>query len=121
MPLASPPRRRFRLGMRLLTAFDGREPGFSWGGLLEVVLYGLLVGLASGLLLALVRLKWPLRSVLAGIGWGLATYAGTVLTLPPHIAQTAAPFAAIIVWVHAAFALLFALFGVTLVRTTFSR
>lgn len=105
-----------RLFMRLLTFYDGRQPGFSLGGSAEILAYGAIVGAVSGVIIAMTFRSGLARSRLRGFGWGLAIYAVTVLTLPAHIAQTAAPFAAIMPFVHAGFLVIFLLFGYFLIR-----
>lgn len=105
-----------RAVMRLLTYYDGRDPGFSWGGSLEIILYGAIVGAVSGALYAAASRHLGVNRHILGAAWGLLTYIGTVATLPSHIADTAAPFAGIIVIVHVAFAAVFLVFGWLLTR-----
>lgn len=106
-----------RVVMRLLTMHDGREPGFSFGGTLEIMLYGAIIGLVAGLVFAL--LPAPLRKnwIASGLIFGLLVYAGTILTLPAHIAGTAAPFSDILPLVLFGFGLCFLAFGLALART----
>lgn len=80
-----------RVVMRLLALSDERPIGLTAGGTLEVVVYGALCGAAGGLVyLALARLGWSRPAL--GAATGLLTFAGTALTLPPHLAATAEPF-----------------------------
>ena len=107
-----------RIAMRLLAISIGRDTGFSLGGSLEVIAYGAIIGTITGALWALFH-KW-----LAGPWWahgtalGLISYAGTIATLPAHLADTARPFADQMTAVLALFGLCFLLFGLTLARVS---
>jgi hypothetical protein len=108
-----------RLMMRLLALSIDRPASFSLGGSLEVVAYGALLGLGGGLI------KFVSKSVgdgkMGGVFVGLMTYGLALGTLPDHIAQTAAPFADLMWFVHALFGATFLAFGVALsVATTTS-
>lgn len=102
-----------RVVMRLLTSLDGREAGFSLGGTAEIVVCGALVGAGGSLVhAALQRLGWP-RLVL-GVSVGALTFAGTILTLPGHIAATAQPFRSAMPLVLALFGACFLAYGLAL-------
>lgn len=105
-----------RIIMRLLTLHDGREPGFSLGGSAEIVAYGAIVGLLSGAAYGALPGRWKKHWVLVGAAWGGLSYLAALLTLPAHIAQTAAPFRDIMVFVHLAFGGSFLAFGLALAR-----
>jgi hypothetical protein len=105
-----------RMVMRLLALTIDRDPSFSLGGTAEIVAYGSIVGFMSAALLAIARpilpRRWPIRGlILAALG-----YAGTIATLPAHIADTARPFADRMPLVMALFGLCFLLFGLALAR-----
>ena len=102
-----------RIVMRLLAHSIDRPGVFSLGGSLEVVAYGAIVGAAGGVLAAFVRLL-PLGFSARAAAIGLLTYAGTLLTLPDHIADTARPFADRMMLVHALFGATFLLYAVAL-------
>ena len=101
-----------RIVMRLLALLVDRPTGFSLGGTLEVVGYGALLGLGGGLL------KFLSGSVgegkLGGVFVGLMTYSMANVTLPDHIAETAAPFADQMWLVHMLFGTIFLAFGIAL-------
>ena len=100
-----------RIFMRVLAYYDGRAPNFSWSGSLEVMIYGSLVGGLSGLVYSVLRATGVAKFRMRGLGWGLVTYLTTLLTLPAHIAETAAPFSEIMVFVHLGFGVFFLAFG----------
>jgi hypothetical protein len=100
-----------RMVMRILAVAIAREPAFSIGGSLEVIAYGAIVGLVSGGAFALARPILPERHWIAGLLQATITYAGTILTLPAHFAETARPFADRIPVVLLLFGLCFLLFG----------
>lgn len=100
-----------RIFMRILTYYDGRDPSFSWSGSLEVMIYGSLVGCVSGLIYSVLRDEGLARFRMKGLGWGLLTYLITLLTLPSHIAETAAPIGEIMIFVHFGFGAFFLAFG----------
>jgi len=106
-----------RLVMRGLALLDGRAVAFSMGGSAEVLLYGAIVGAITGAAYSLVPGPFRRRWIAAGMLLGAASYSGTLLTLPPHIALTAAPFAEHMVAVHAGFGGCFLVFGLALART----
>jgi|TARA_R100001244_G_scaffold47550_3_gene42262 hypothetical protein len=103
-----------RIVMRILANIDGREAGFSLEGSLEIMLYGAIVGLVGGALLLPLMSIWRLGRWGGGTIFGLLAYAGTILTLPPHIATTAAPFSNMMPFVLMLFAVPFILYGIAL-------
>lgn len=102
--------------MRILAGSIGREPAFSFGGSLEIIAYGAIVGLVSGAVVASARRILPGRWWIQGLIIGLTTYAVTILTLPAHIADTARPFSGMMPTVLALFGTCFLLFGLALAR-----
>jgi hypothetical protein len=100
-----------RMVMRLLAVAIAREPAFSFGGSLEVIAYGAIVGLVSGGAFGLARPILPERRWFGGLLLTMITYAGTILTLPAHIAETARPFADRMPVVLLLFGVCFLLFG----------
>lgn len=105
-----------RLFMRLLAHYDGQAPGFSMGGTLEILLYGGMIGLGMGLLLAVAQWAGLVRFRLRGLGWGLLAYLATLITLPTHIGETAAPYADVMWMVHMGFGMIFLTFGLLVAR-----
>lgn len=107
--------------MRLLALLIARDGVFSVGGSLEVIAYGAIVGCVSGAAFAAlrpyVRGPWWVQ----GIVLGVVTFAGTIVTLPAHIADTARPFAGQMAIVLALFGLCFALFGLAIARLLLPR
>jgi hypothetical protein len=100
--------------MRLLALRIGNEGVFSLGGSAEVVLYGALVGAAGGAGTALAAPLLRSHTVAGGLLLGLTLLGGTVATLPPHIAETAAPFADHMLWVWLLFGLCFLAWGLAM-------
>jgi len=103
-----------RMAMRILAVAIAREPAFTIGGSLKVIAYGAIVGLVSGGAFALARPILPERNWIAGLLQATITYAGTILTLPAHIAETARPFADRMPVVLLLFGLCFLLFGLAM-------
>jgi hypothetical protein len=105
-----------RLIMRLLALSIDRPTSFSLGGSFEVVAYGALLGLGGGLV------KFVAKSVgegkMGGLFVGLMTFALARLTLPGHIAETAAPFADLMWLVYGLFGAAFLAFGIALSMVT---
>lgn len=103
-----------RAAMRLLALRIGHEGVFSLDGSAEIVLYGTIVGAAGGAAIALLEPWLRARWFFAGPLFGLALYAGTVFTLPAHIADTARPFAEIMPLVWLLFGLCFLGWGLVM-------
>lgn len=108
-----------RLVMRLLATMTSRDPAFSAGGTLEVVAYGAIVGTVSGAAFGLCRPIMPRRRWVRGFILSALAYAGTIATLPAHIADTARPFAGQMPIVLALFGLCFLAFGLAMARLSF--
>lgn len=102
-----------RLVMRMIATLAGLPGGFSTGGTAEVLLYGALIG-AAGALVGLALARVGLRSIGLGLSVGLLTFAGTLLTLPPHIAASVRPFASIMPTVLILFGACFLLYGLVM-------
>lgn len=102
-----------RVVMRILAHADGRDPGFSAGGTAEILIYGALAGGAGALAyMALRKIRWPWPVL--GLAVSIVTFAGTLLTLPPHIAATAEPFRGMMPIVLCLFGACFLAFGLSL-------
>jgi len=110
-----------RIVMRLLALIIARDGVFSVGGSLEVIAYGAIVGGVSGAAYSVSRPYIPSRWWIQGILLGGLTFAGTIVTLPAHIAETARPFGGHMAIVFALFGLCFALFGLALARLLLPR
>jgi len=110
-----------RIAMRLLAVVIARDGVFSLGGSLEVVAYGAIVGGVSGAAFAAlspyIRGRWWAH----GLALGSVSFAGTIATLPAHIAETARPFGGQITTLLALFGICFALFGLALARLLLPR
>jgi len=107
-----------RIVMRLLAVSIARDPAFSLGGTLEIVAYGAIVGAVSGAAFALGRPVMPGRWWVQGLMLAALAYAGTIATLPEHIADTTRPFADQMRLVLALFGLCFLLFGLVVARVS---
>ncbi len=108
-----------RIVMRILAVIIAREPAFSLGGSLEIIAYGAIVGTVSGAVFALARPFTPEHWSISGLLLAAIAYAGTILTLPAHIADTARPFAAMMPTVLMLFGLCFLLFGLGMARLSY--
>jgi len=107
-----------RIIMRLLAMSIARDPVFSLGGTLDIVAFGAIVGTVSGAAFSLCRPLMPMRWSLQGSIVAALAYAGTIATLPAHIADTARPFADQMTLVLTLFGLCFLLFGLTMARVS---
>lgn len=103
-----------RIVMRALALQNGRPPNFSLSGTLDILAYGALVGGAAGAVAGVLPKARLSPLWLTGVLLGLLAYAATILTLPAHIAGTAAPFRDAMALVHAGFGLCFVVFGLAL-------
>ncbi|HEU0311140.1 MAG TPA: hypothetical protein VFR36_07985 [Sphingomicrobium sp.] len=108
-----------RIVMRLLANIIARDPAFSIGGSLEVIAYGAIIGAVSGSAFFLCRPILPGRWWTQGVALAGLAYAGTVATLPAHIADTARPFAGQMTLVLLLFGLCFLLFGFVIARFSY--
>ncbi len=102
--------------MRLLAMMIMRDTAFSLAGSLEIVAYGAIVGAVSGAVFAAVRSSLPESWPIQGVLLAALAYAGTIATLPAHIADTAKPFAGLMPVVLLLFGLCFLLFGLATAR-----
>ena len=100
-----------RIVMRLLAMMIARDATFSMAGSLEVIAYGAIVGAVSGAIFSVTRSNLPTPWPIQGILLATLSYAGTIATLPAHIADTARPFAGRMPIVLLLFGLCFLLFG----------
>ncbi len=100
--------------MRLLALYRDIPPGFSTGGSLEVVAYGAIVGSVTGLFLAIAMTTVSMPIRYSGPLVALLSYAGTIATLPRHIAATVQPFAGDMAIVLSLFSVCFLIFGYVL-------
>lgn len=71
-----------RIAMRMVAVEAGVTPGFSLGGSLEVVAFGIIVGAPSALVYWTARRNWPLPRW-AGVVAGMLLCASLVLLEPP--------------------------------------
>jgi len=104
-----------RVLMRLVAVFAGGETGFDWGGSFEVVAFGALVGLVSGIFYHLL-LKGRFKSrMLESVILGLGTF--VILSYLPIEGKYAIEAYKTDIWfpIVAGFALLFFLFGMAVV------
>jgi hypothetical protein len=108
-----------RIVMRTLAITLPRDPAFSLGGTLEVVAYGAIVGAVSGAAYSLFRPAFSGRWWAQGVILAALSYAGTIATLPAHIADTARPFADRMALVLTLFGLCFLAFGLATARISF--
>lgn len=72
-----------RVVMRIIGILSFGAEGFSWGGTIEVVLLGVIIGapLALAFFVLRSRLKWP--RPWAGVALGAALFAATAFRPPP--------------------------------------
>lgn len=102
-----------RIAMRVLALTHGQVASFSFGGTLEIVAYGALLGAASGLAVCLARPLLRGSTLVDGLVVGAASCLLTYLTLPAHIPPLFAGFDAAMIF--AVFLPPFFLFGLALV------
>ena len=79
-----------RIVMRLIGMLAGGTEGFSWGGTIEIVLFGVMIGAPIALFFFLLRsrLEWP--RPWAGVALGAVLFAATALRPPPSAASALA-------------------------------
>ena len=102
-----------RLAMRFISIMAGRSGGFSWGGTLDVVLLGLIIGVLSGGVYGFVG-KYGFSSVLLnGCLYGLLLFI-VVLILPIDGKGAARGFPEMQPAIYFIFATVFVLYGIVL-------
>jgi len=94
-----------RLAMSATALVAGLRLRWSFGGTVEVVVFGLLVGAAAGVPYGAARGRLPRASPLTGMAWGALVF-GLLLLVPPPAALSA--FAGVR---HVGFPTVLALFG----------
>ena len=72
-----------RIAMRWIALEAGLEGGGTWGGTVEVVAFGALIGTPVALIFLLVRPRIALRVPWAGVIGGIVFFALAVLLRPP--------------------------------------
>lgn len=101
-----------RLLMRSIMLMAGGEGGFSWGGSLEVVLLGLIVGLISGGVFSLSEKINNHNNLLVGLIFGTLVFLAIIL-LPIDGKGAASGFPELQWQIYLLFGGLFLLFGLT--------
>lgn len=100
-----------RFLMRGFAILGGIEPGFSWGGTLELIAFGAIIGVITGLIFGIMKPYFALKNDFAGgllIG-GMAYI--IILLLPIEGKQAAENLPEYQAEILAGFFLLFAMFG----------
>lgn len=70
-----------RLAMRFIALLDGRQGGFSWGGTLDVLVFGLITGGISGCFYGIVEKYIFSNTLLNGVVYGILLFLA-LLILP---------------------------------------
>jgi len=102
-----------RLLMRAIALLAHAEPGFSFGGTLEVIAFAALVGLASGPVFAIFETRLPGSEMLKGAVFGVLVFL-VVILLPGDAKNAAFAFPELFPATIATFAALFIAFGIAL-------
>ncbi len=111
-----------RFLMRLIAILNDTAQGFSWGGTIEVILLGSIIGSVAGLFYGFFRSSLKVPVLLKGLIMGILTYVA-VLLLPVQGKGAALGFPDLQVFIYLGFALLFIVFGIclALLNTVFVR
>jgi hypothetical protein len=104
-----------RIAMRVVALLARAEPGFSFGGTLEVLSFASLVGLASGPVFATMGKRSPGSELLKGAVFGALVFFVVVL-LPGEAKNAAFAFPELFPVTIAMFAALFIAFGIALAK-----
>ena len=102
-----------RLAMRLISIMAGRSGGFSWGGTLDVVLLGLIIGVLSGAIYGFVEKYGFASTLLNGCLYGLLLFV-LILILPIEGKGAARGFPEMQPTIYLVFATVFLLYGIVL-------
>lgn len=100
-----------RLAMRMIGVLGGLDGGFSWGGTLEVILLGAIIGGISGGAYDALGRYFDKGRLRAGLLFGLLVY-GMVLVLPIEGKGAAKGFPDLQWAVYGIFGALFIVFGI---------
>lgn len=99
-----------RLAMRLIAIVGGLPGGFSWGGSLEVVALGLLIGLLSGAIFGMIDKLGFQKKAYSGLLYGTLVF-GSIIILPIEGKGAAAGFPQLLLIIYLIFGILFLLYG----------
>lgn len=102
-----------RLLMRGIALTAMGEVGFSAGGTLEVIAFGALVGMPSGIVFALLKPYLRSNPVVSGIGFGVLVFLAVLIT-PGDAKKAALGFPDLFPFIIGAFIGLFVIYGITL-------
>ncbi|MEJ1222935.1 hypothetical protein [Sediminicola sp. 1XM1-17] len=108
-----------RMVMRLIAILGDLQGGFSWDGSMEVIALGMLIGLISGTIFALVLQFGHKKRPWTGLVYGILVF-GSILILPIGGKGAAAGFPKLVYAIYLLFGFLFLLFGWTM-ATLFDR
>lgn len=72
-----------RLAMRFVVLESGLDPGFSFGGSLEVIAFGALAGAPCALVFLLARPRLATSTIWPGVACGVLVFVGMLLLRPP--------------------------------------
>ncbi len=103
-----------RLAMRLIAMVGGFPGSQSWGGSLEVVAFGLILGVVWGFFFGLVHRYAFTGKLLTGLLFGLLLY-GLVVAIPMDPKAAIAGFPDHLLTITLIFGVLFVMYGLTLV------
>ena len=99
-----------RVIMRLIALIGGLEGGYSWGGTIEVVAVGSIIGIISGAGIGLLRKVGSANGLVMGLVYGALTYL-IVLVIPIDGKKAALGFPDLRIVVYLLFGGLFLLYG----------
>ncbi len=100
-----------RVAMRLIALGAGLDPGFSWGGSVEVVATGLMIGVPAGLVFIALRRLIPGPSIWRGAAFGVLLFLALVI-VPPPAARSASESVGRLLLTVGLFGPLFVLYGI---------
>jgi len=103
-----------RMVMRALAVIAEREVEFSFGGTIEVVAFGAIIGSIAGAAFVAIKKYLPGAAPLKGMSFGLLAYLTLAIVQPPSVERSAAAFAGFLSPMVLMFGAVFLLYGIAL-------
>ncbi len=103
-----------RMVMRALAVIAEREVEFSFGGTIEVVAFGAIIGAIAGAAFVAIKKYLPGAAPLKGMSFGLLAFLTLALVRPPSVERSAAAFEGYLSPMVLMFSAAFLLYGIAL-------